>query len=1114
MKKTDSGKSKGYGLFRPVEAVKLSLALVALCVCMVLPSDAMAQGGTRLTLDLRNAGAEQIFDAIEKQSSYVFYYKEGMPLFKGVTVSARGETIEQVLDRILPANYSYRINDRQVAITYTPPTAESNKAGSITGVVRESDGAPIVGATIVVQGTQIGTTTGVSGEYTLGKVPVGPVTLLVSCVGYKPASFPASVRDGETRTVNMTLAAGVEIDDVVVTALGIKKEIKSLTYNVQQVSTDEVLAVKDASFINGLAGKLAGVEINASSSGIGGATKVVMRGSKSISGNNNALYVIDGIPLAASNLTQPGDIYTGMGQSGDGISNFNPEDIESMTVLSGPAAAALYGRDAANGVVMITTKKGAEGVSLNVTNSTTFFSPFVMPRFQNTYGSETGSYYSWGGKLATPSSYDPKDFFQTGFNTTNSVSLSTGNATSRAYFSAASVTAQGIIPNNDLDRYNFTGRYSTDFLNDKLHFDFGAQYMIVEEQNMLAQGQYFNPLIPVYLFPRGDDISKYENYERYNPSRNFKTQFWPYGDQGLQMQNPYWIINRDMFNNNKERYLMSASLRYDIADWIDVIGRARVDKMDARMESRYAASTSGLFADKAGAYYYTDYYSRLIYADAMVNMRKNVGKFSLSANVGASIQDSEEWTAQVGGDLMSLNNKFIFQNLNKSLIDRLDQGGYHSQEQALFATAQVGYNGMVYLDVTARNDWMSALANTVSTSVFYPSVGLSGILTDIFDMKSKTLSFLKARVSYSEVGNAPTHYLTIPYYAIVEGYNQTTSFSTSKNFQPERTKSVEAGINAMLWGNKLNIDVTAYHSSTYNQVFNPLISASSGVTNYFVNAGRVDNKGIELTATLNQNLGRVKWNSTLTYSINRNEIKKMLENYEIAPGRFVTMDSMDMGGSSSYKMIIRKGGSLSDIYVNTLKTDEHGYTIVTISGQNVIADPTNFIYAGSAAPKYRLGFRNSFAWKGLDVGFLITARIGGVGVSATQAIMDSYGVSETSAQARDAGGATVNGQKIPAQSYFQTIGGGTAGLGAYYVYDATNVRLSEMTIGYDVPIQKYCNWIKGLNVSLVGRNLWMFYNKSPFDPELTASTDTYYQGYDYFMPPSLRSIGFSVKLSF
>ena len=382
-------------------------------------------------------------------------------------------------------------------------------------------------------------------------------------------------------------------------------------------------------------------------------------------------------------------------------------------------------------------------------------------------------------------------------------------------------------------------------------------------------------------------------------------------------------------------------------------------------------------------------------------------------------------------------------------------------------------------------------------------------------MKSNIFSYAKIRLSYSEVGNAPERFRAITTYAVLGGLN-TTSYFPIKDLKPERTHSWEGGFNLGLFDNKLTLDVTAYKTYTENQLFSPEISTTTGYSKLYVNAGKVTNKGIELALGFKQNIGPVDWKTTLLWSLNRNRIDQLLPEYTNEElGVTVHLDEMDVYSLGGAKQRLTVGGSMGDVYVNTMRTDEHGHIWMNSMTGALETDKNNYIYAGNTNPKYTLSWRNEFNWKGISLGFMLNARVGGIGVSATQAVMDYYGVSKTSAEARDNGGVKVNGQMIDAQTWYQTIGAnGTGYVGSMYVYSMTNVRLGELTLGYDIPINKWCKWISGLNVSFVGRNLWMLYCKAPFDPESTASTGTYNQGMDYFMQPSLRSMGFSAKISF
>ncbi len=993
--------------------------------------------------------------------------------------------------------------------------AQSGKA--VTGVVKDDKGSAIAGATVVVAGTTRGVVTSTDGRYSIVAEP--GETLVAGFVGY--VSQTAQV--GASRTVDFVMKEDVTaIGEVVVTALGIARESKSLSYDVQQITAGEVARTRDVNLMGSLAGKVAGVSINTSAAGIGGGSRVVMRGTKSINGNNNALYVVDGIPMPNLSAGQPDDKYTGAGQSGDGMANFNPDDIESISILSGSAAAALYGSEAANGVVIINTRKGTPGkVRLSYSNSTTFYTALMLPDFQNTYGSETGEWFSWASKMGAPTNYDPADFFQTGYSIANTVSLSTGGEKNQTYISAGVVNSRGIIQNNEMDRYNISVRNTSTLLKDKMTLDVSFIYSKTGEQNMLAQGEYANPLVPVYLFPRGDDINKYMYYERYNTGRNIKTQFWPLSDNGLSMQNPWWITNRNMYLNDKDRFLASVAAKYKINDWLSISGRVKLDQNITTSERKMYASTLTVLSENSnkGSYIKRDYNTRQTYADIMLNASKYFGsdkEYNLTAAVGASIKDVIYKEYAFGGGLKTIPNMFTYGNIDTDGKLTYTQNNHHDRTNALFATASLGYRSMLYIDGTLRNDWLSALAGTGQQSILYPSAGVSAILSDLFKVKSKVLSYAKLRISYAEVGNAPERFKAISTWP-VQGNLTTTSYFPVTDLKPERTHSWEAGLNMNFFDNRLSFNATVYKSYTENQLFNPIISSTLGYTSIYVNGGKVSNKGIELSAGFKQNLGPVNWNTNLIWSLNRNRVDRLLPEYTNAElDLTVSLNELDVYSLGGAKQMLTVGGSMGDIYVNTMRTDANGYIWINSMTGALETEKNNWMYAGNSAPDYTLGWRNSFDWNGLQFGFLVNARVGGVGVSATQAVLDYYGVSQKSAAARDNGGVVINdGYKIDAQQWYQTIGAnGTNFVGSMYTYSMTNVRLGEVTVGYNLPVGKWCKWIQSANVSLVGRNLLMFYCKAPFDPESTASTGTYNQGMDYFMQPSLRSMGFSASITF
>lgn len=1099
--------------------MRISLALLFTVVLQLSAENGYAQR-TRISISMSNVSIEQVLNKIEDNSDYVFLYNDKtIQTNRIVTVSNKSGSILDILDDIFQGtNIAYTVVDKQIILsTEKVNIVAQAPTMQVKGVVKDIQGEPLIGVNVKVKGSPSGTITDVDGKFAL-QVKKGD-QIEVSYVGYTTQNLRIN---GNQALAIVLQEDNRVLNEVVVTALGIKKEAKSLSYNVQQITNDEITRVADANFVNNLNGKVAGVTINASSSGVGGSSRVVMRGTKSINGNNNALYVVDGIPMIdmTASSTQPTDSYEGAGQTGDPISGINPDDIESISVLSGPSAAALYGSAAANGVVMITTKKGKEGrTAVTISNNTTFSSPLTMPEFQNTYGqSETGSYYSWGNKLNTPSSYDPKDFFQTGLNVTNAASLSTGTEKNQTYLSLGTTNAKGIIHNNDYERYNLTVRNVAKMLKDKLTLDLSFMLSSVKEQNMTSQGLYFNPLVPLYLFPAGDDFSKVQAYQRYDAERNLMTQYWPYSTS-LALQNPYWITEHIQMPNHKNRYMATASAKYDFASWINVTARAKMDRNNERRERKYDAGTNTLFASKYGYYSKSNIENQQVYAELLVNINKyfSGNTVNLTANVGANFENNDYQADYFGGKLKSVANLFTFGNVDTSEKNLANQYGYNLKKRAVFASTQIGYKSMAYLDVTARNDWSSTFKGTDTGSFFYPSVGLSGIITDIFHCSTDIMPYMKVRISYSEVGNSPAVFLAIPTYALVDGVPVTQSRRPNPNLKPERTKSWEAGLNFVFFNNKLRLDASVYQSRTYNQFFERTLSSTTGYKSEVVNGGRVDNKGLELSLRFEDKWGDLGWSSYLTYSLNKNKVVELLRNYEDPyTHELTTLDRIDMGGTSMYKMILTEGGSIGDIYVNTLRTDEHGAIYVHPSDQVVVTQPDVFVKAGNSAPKYNLGWGNTLTYKGVSLGFLFTARVGGIVVSQTQATMDAYGSSKATAIARDNGGALVNGRPIGAEDYYTKIGGAGAqgGIGSMYTYSATNIRLGELSLGYDVPISKYVDWVKGLNVSFVGKNLFFLYKKAPFDPELTASTGTYFQGIDMFMSPSLRNLGFSVKVNF
>lgn len=1073
----------------------------------------------RLNLELKNVTLDSALDSIKAQSPFTFIVGQ-VDLARKVSISMINGTIGNVCAKLFtPLDIDYKINGHYIYLSNRPKV----EPRTVSGTVIDHNSQPIPGASVFVQGTTTGTTTDIDGRFTL----LVPGNLLGGSLEFNSLGYEIVRRViGSNKNFTVTLnEEAVSLEGTVVTALGIRRDQKALSYNVQEVNAELLTSVKDANFINSLAGKVAGVAINTSSSGVGGASKVVLRGNKSISQSSNALYVIDGIPMY--NFGGGGGTEFDSKGETESIADLNPEDIQSISVLTGAAAAALYGSQAANGAIMITTKKGESGkLKVSFSSNTEFLAPFVLPKFQNRYGTglngrDSGSgVYSWGAYIPEGAryNYSPNDYFETGHTYTNAFSISGGTDKNQTYFSAAAVNSDGIIPNNKYDRYNFTFRNTSYFLKDKLKLDASASYIMQKDQNMTNQGVYANPLTSAYLFPRGENFDLYRNFERYNSGTKLMEQFW--GDDlagDLRMQNPYWINYRNLRNNNKRRYMLSLNVSYDILDWLNIAGRVRIDNANNLYTQKYYATTEATISEggKNGHYTEARTYDTQTYADIMVNVNKSWQDWSLVANLGASLNDIKTDELRYGGPIQEngLANVFNVFDLDDTK-KRASKSGWHDQTRSIFGSLELGWKKMLYLTLTGRNDWASQLAGSSSKSFFYPSAGLSWIPTGLWDMGA--LSYLKVRGSVASVGMPFPRFLTIPTYE----YDATSKIWKDKthypigDLKPERTLTYEVGLEARLWQD-LSINLSWYLADTYNQTFDSQLPPSSSYSTIYLQTGSVRNTGVEASVGYNHTWHGFTWDSNFTFSWNRNEILELAGDAKNPiTGESLNLPKLDIKALGKAKYVLKQGGSLGDLYTTSaIMGSDKGYIEVDENGNITIDDIGTDIFLGSVFPKYNLAWRNDLSWKGIHLGFLFSGRIGGVCYSATQANLDLYGVSEDSAAARDAGGVLVNGREwMDAQKWYQAIGS-QSGLPLYYTYSATNFRLQELSIGYTLPRKLFRDKCS-LTISAVGRNLWMIYCKAPFDPEAIASTGNNYQGIDYFMMPSLRSMGFNIKLDF
>lgn len=1073
-----------------------------------------------ITLKKSQVDLLHIMGDIEKQSNYLFVYNKEVNVHRPASIDVVEKPLPEVLSVLFRnSEVRFTVEGSYIVLSSTKRDEVKTVAQSpiqITGTVTSADKEPMPGVTILVKGTRTGAITDLDGRYAID-VPSNSSILVFSFIGYQTVEQKV----GNQRVIPISMQEAVRtIDEVVVTALGIKKKEKSLTYSTQVVGGDELVRAKDPNMINSLAGKTAGVQINRSSAGLGGSVKMVIRGSRSVSGSNQPLYVIDGVPINSSSndatsTTIGGNNDAGNRDGGDGISNLNPDDIESMNILKGPAAAALYGSSAANGVVVITTKKGKVGRT-NVTfssNTTWESAAYGIPEFQNSYGGVTSS---WGDPISGSPDYT-KDFFQTGVTTINSLALSAGSEAMQTYFSYANTYGKGIIENGSLNKHNFNFRETANFFDQRLQIDANVNLMYQNVKNRPSPGGfYLNPLVGLYKFPRGgvqggESFAYYrDQYQIMNAERNMYLQNWYTAPTSFD-QNPYWLINRLPSDDKRYRTIANLSLSFKLNEYFTIQARGNADFVSDAYEMRMFAGTDTSIAGTNGRYITDESHDLSIYGDAMLTYQQKFNDFSVNATLGASIKD--ETGKSIGFDSFGggLYNPNIFSAGN---IDHNNGSPslskYHGQEQALFFAGQVGFKDWLFLDVTARNDWTSTLAYTqyLNKGFFYPSAGLTWVMNEALKLPS-WIDLGKIRGAWSKVGNGLPRYRSHPLNGVDRGgvisYNTTAPFDELK---PEMTTSVETGTEWRFFGSRLEFDFTYYQTHTKNQLFSLSAPSGSKYTTYYVNAGDIKNEGIEIviggTPIMTNDF---RWKTSVNFALNRNKVIELAEGL----GYF----SFGGGGSNSYGMRLEVGGSFGDIYGRKFLRDEQGNYQYDEDGMPM-PDKSDLKKIGNTAPDFNLGWQNTLTYKGFTLYFLIDGRFGGDVISLTQAELDKQGVSKVTGEARREGGVRFDGKTIEDVSRFYTIVGGRDGITENYIYNATNIRLRELSIGYTLPAKWFANLpvIKGADLSLIGRNLFFFKNNAPYDPDGTLSVGNSLQGVDVFGMPSTRSFGFNFKVNF
>ncbi len=1051
---------------------------------------------------------DEVFDLIMNQTDYNFFYQEGIfKDFPNIHVKKGVVRINKLLNRsLLQGDFEIIIsNDYDILIKKKNLNAVNmQQKHEVSGIIMDQSGLPLAGANILEKGTTNGTQTDFDGNFSLTVADENAI-LVVSYLGF----ITTEVSVDSKSSIEITLQEdSAELDEVIVTAFGIKREKKSLGYSASEVKGEST--AKESSFINNLSGKVAGVQINKGGSGIGASSRVVIRGNSSVSGNNQPLYIIDGVPLDNTSYSIPEE-FKGF-DSGDGLANVNPDDIETMTVLKGPNAAALYGSRAANGVILITTKSGTKGGGIGVSLgfNTSFESPMVKANKQAEFGqgvagvSDSNQTSSWGAKLSQAPDDVLNDFIRTGTLVNTSIAIVSGGEKSQSRFSYSNSKNDGITPGNKLVRNSFSIKNTSD-IGEKLKVTGKLNYVNQTIDNRTQGGENRHAYSNALKTPVGIKTVDLENFFLLDDNGNeFQNRI------NRDVTNPYWKLNRSFRDESRDRFIGLVSLNYQFNDKLSLLLRSGLDTYYDNAEgSEFAGADEGA----PGSFTTQSVYNREFNNDFLLSYTDKLSEnLDLVVSAGGNIRINNFDQNNFDAPNLEITNLFTLSNSSSLTSVRTVSS---KEVQSLYGTAQLGYKGYLYLDVTARNDWSSTLPQA-NNSFFYPSVSVSGVISEMLNNKPDFLTYAKVRGSYAQVGN------DIPAFLNIQTFTTNTALGgvgllnnetlSEANLKPEEIESIEFGAEVKLFSNRLGLDFSYYKSNSRNQYIIVPQRASSGFFQKAVNAGNIENSGVEFLLTGRPIItDKFSWDVAFNISKNKNKVIELSDESDI---QFLTENRVA-------QIVVQKGGSLGDVFVRGYERNANGDRLVNDDGLPIRTTGYD-VLAGNVSPDWLGGISNSFKFGNFDFNFLIDFRVGGVIVSHTQAVLSGLGATDQTIANRDGfvfdgvkADGTVNTTSITAEQFWTRVGGRGEPWGEEFTYAADNIRLRQFGIGYSLP-KKFLEKIKLQNVklSLYGRNLFFISKKAPFDPEIGLSSDLKGQGIDFFSQPTLRSIGFDINVQF
>ncbi|HEY1060641.1 MAG TPA: SusC/RagA family TonB-linked outer membrane protein [Daejeonella sp.] len=1112
---------------KTIRAMKL-IAILTLAVIFQLRAEVHSQS---FNFKESNTTVKQMFKRIEKNSNYsIFYRLDQVNLDQKINVVINEGTIENVMNQVLfNQPLTFEVVDEVIVVKKISNLMTDLKA-IVRGQVTDSKGITLPGVSVKLKGGTLGTSTDAQGNYSFD-FPENSV-LVFSYIGYVSQEIPVSGRS----VINIVMVEDLQsLSEVVVTALGITRDKKALAYSLTEVKGDSFTQARENNLGNALSGKIAGVNASSTATGPGGSSRVIIRGNGSLSGDNQPLYVVNGVPINNSNNGTPGTF--GGRDGGDGLISINPDDIETLSVLKGGPAAALYGSRAANGVILITTKSGSaqKGLGVEFNSTYTMENVLTIPEWQYEYGSgdrglkptsassaRVMGRTSWGAKLdGTPvvqldgilrpysaQKDNNKNFYNTGATISNTIALNGGTENANFRFSVSDMQNDGIIPNSGINRNTFNLSANAN-LSKKIIFEGSAQYNIELNKNRTSIADFTNnPNASVGVMATSLDVRTLD------PGYDANQFEVAWADDPF-VTNPYFAVNKVKNEDERRRFIGSFSTRFNISDFLYARARAGIDYFNT---NGWSIVPTGQQYNNFGTYSTNRINGYETNLEGLIGFDKTFGKFSVNALVGGN----QMYTQNKSGSLSSGNlnvpfNYFISNGASQSFTDNFGESAINS----LFSSVDVGYNNYLYLSLSARQDWFSTLSPS-SNSVLYPSLGLSFVFSDAMSSKPSWLDYGKIRTSWAEVGGGmPGPYgLDLLYSAgAISHLGQplmTITGNTIPNpLKPFTSTTAEAGIEIRAFNNRFGADLTVYEKTTTNDIVSATIPTTSGYSSVSLNVGEMRNRGIEVLLTgaaIRSNKG-LNWDLSFNMAYNENTVVKIAEGLSSLTGgqprtqnaRVNHYEGQPYGMIAGFK--IKQDASGNKVYNNA-------------SGLPI---QSTIMPLGRGVPPLTLGLTNTFRYKAFSMNFLLDGKFGAKIYTSTNAYGTRFGLDKrtVSGGVRESGvtvtGVDQNGapftKLLSAQDYFQGI---AYSITDEFVYDADFIKLRQLTFGYTLPQKLIAKTpFQSANLSLVARNLWMVYNQTPnVDPESSYSVSGSSYGLENFGVPPTRSFGLNLLVKF